>query len=322
MILTDEQTQIRDMARQFAQDRLAPTAEARDRSHAFPRDEMREMGALGFLGMLMPEEYGGADVGVVSYALALEEIAAADGACSTIMSVHNSVGYLPILKYGSDDQKNRFLPDMASGAKIGGFALTEPQAGSDASMLKTTALRDGDHYVLNGAKQFITSGKNGDVIIVMAVTDKAAGKKGISSFIVPTDTPGYEVVRVEDKLGQNCSDTCQLSFTDMRVPAANRLGEEGEGYKIALANLEGGPDRHCRAIGGHGARRVRGRPGLCRGTGGFWQTDFRASGGAVPAGRHGHADRCCPSHGFARRRPARSGPALSERGLYGQAFCL
>lgn len=240
MILTDEQTQIRDMARQFAQDRLAPTAEARDRSHAFPRDEMREMGALGFLGMLMPEEYGGADVGVVSYALALEEIAAADGACSTIMSVHNSVGYLPILKYGSDDQKNRFLPDMASGAKIGGFALTEPQAGSDASMLKTTALRDGDHYVLNGAKQFITSGKNGDVIIVMAVTDKAAGKKGISSFIVPTDTPGYEVVRVEDKLGQNCSDTCQLSFTDMRVPAANRLGEEGEGYKIALANLEGG----------------------------------------------------------------------------------
>lgn len=240
MILNEIQTQIRDTARDFARERLAPTAAARDATHAFPKDELAEMGQLGFLGMLVPESYGGVDAGMVAYTLALEEIAVGDGACSTIMSVHTSVGCMPILKFGTEAQKERFLPKLASGEWIGGFALTEPQAGSDASNLRTTAKRDGDHYVINGAKQFITSGKNGQVIIVFAVTDPAAGKKGISAFIVPTDTPGYEVVRVEEKLGQHASDTCQLAFNDMRIPAELRLGAEGEGLKIALSNLEGG----------------------------------------------------------------------------------
>ncbi|MFK0386151.1 acyl-CoA dehydrogenase family protein [Agrobacterium sp. NPDC090273] len=240
MILNEAQQQIREMARDFARERLAPGASLRDRESRFPQSELKEMGDLGFLGMLVPETYEGSDTGAVAYALALEEIAAADGACSTIMSVHNSVGCVPILKFGTDEQKERFLPKLACGEWIGGFALTEPQAGSDASNLKTRARRNGDHYILNGAKQFITSGKNGNVIIVFAVTDPDAGKKGISAFIVPTDTPGYEVVRVEEKLGLHASDTCQIAFSDMAVPAALRLGEEGEGYRIALANLEGG----------------------------------------------------------------------------------
>jgi alkylation response protein AidB-like acyl-CoA dehydrogenase len=240
MILDELQTQIRDTARDFARERLAPTAAARDAAHSFPRAELTEMGQLGFLGMLVPEAYGGSDTGMVAYTLALEEIAAGDGACSTIVSVHSSVGCMPILKFGTDEQKQRFLPKLATGEWIGGFALTEPQAGSDASNLRTTAKRDGDHYVINGAKQFITSGKNGQLIIVFAVTDPAAGKKGITAFIVPTDTPGFEVVRVEHKLGQHASDTCQLAFNDMRLPADLRLGAEGEGLKIALSNLEGG----------------------------------------------------------------------------------
>ncbi len=240
MLLNEIQIQIRDMARAFAQERLAPGAARRDKEHLFPRDELREMGELGLLGMLVSEDYGGSDTGAVAYALAIEEIAAADGACSTITSVHSSVGCVPILRFGSDAQKRAFLPKLASGEWIGGFALTEPQAGSDAANLRTKAVRDGDFYVLDGTKQFITSGKNGNLIIVFAVTDPSAGKKGITAFIVPTDTPGYEVVRVEDKLGLHASDTCQIAFTGMRIPADQRLGEEGEGYRIALANLEGG----------------------------------------------------------------------------------
>jgi len=240
MLLNDTQEQIRDATRQFAQERLVPGAAARDREHAFPHAELAEMGELGFLGMLVPEEWGGSNLGTIAYALALEEIAAGDGACSTIVSVHSSVGCVPTLRFGTEEQKERFLPKMASGEWIGGFALTEPQAGSDASALKTRARRDGDHYVIDGSKQFITSGKNGSVVIVFAVTDPLAGKKGISAFIVPTDTPGYEVVSVEHKLGQHSSDTCALAFTNMRIPVENRLGEEGQGYKIALANLEGG----------------------------------------------------------------------------------
>ncbi len=240
MLLNETQLAIRDMARDFARDRLAPGAADRDRKHQFPRAELTEMGDLGLLGMLVPEEFGGSDTGVIAYALALEEIAAGDGACSTIMSVHSSVGCGPIVKFGTSEQKERFLPKMASGEWISGFALTEPSTGSDAAAIKTRARRDGDHYVINGAKQFITSGQNGKVIILFAVTDPDAGKKGISAFIVPTDTPGYEVVRVELKLGQHSSDTCQLAFTDMRIPANLRLGEEGEGLKIALSNLEGG----------------------------------------------------------------------------------
>lgn len=240
MILSELQQQIRDLARDFARERLAPGAAKRDREHLFPREELKEMGELGLLGMLVPETYGGSDTGVIAYAAALEEIAAGDGPCSTIMSVHSSVGCVPILKFGNEEQRQRFLPKLASGEWIGGFALTEPQAGSDASNLKTRARRNGDHYVLDGAKQFITSGKNGQVVIVFAVTDPDAGKKGITAFIVPTDTPGYEVIRVEEKLGLHSSDTCQIAFTGMRIPAELRLGEEGEGYRIALANLEGG----------------------------------------------------------------------------------
>ncbi|MCG3267105.1 acyl-CoA dehydrogenase family protein [Yoonia sp. I 8.24] len=240
MILDETQTAIRDMARQFAKAELWPGAQERDRNARFPKDELAMMGELGFLGMQVPEEYGGFDADFVSYASVVEEIAAGDGACSTIMSVHSSVGCGPIRDYGTDAQKQKYLPKLASGEWIGGFALTEPQAGSDASNLRTTAVRDGDNWVLNGAKQFITSGKNGHMIIVFAVTDKAAGKRGISAFIVETDTPGYEVVRVEDKLGINSSDTCQIAFENLRIPTENLLGEEGQGYKIALANLESG----------------------------------------------------------------------------------
>ena len=240
MLLDDVQEQIRETAREFAVNRLAPGAAARDRDHAFPRQELTEMGELGFLGMLVTEDYGGSQTGTVAYALALEEIAAADGACSTILSVHSSVGCVPILRFGTEEQKSRFLPKMASGEWIGGFALTEAHAGSDASALRSRARLDGDHYVIDGSKQFITSGKNGNVIIVFAVTDPEAGKKGISAFIVPTDTPGYNVVSVEHKMGLHGSDTCALAFDGMRVPVENRLGGEGDGYRIALANLEGG----------------------------------------------------------------------------------
>jgi butyryl-CoA dehydrogenase len=240
VILSETQQQIVDLARDFARERLAPGAAERDRTHSFPRDEMKEMGALGLLGMLVPDTYGGSDTGAIAYAAALEEIAAGDGACSTIMSVHSSVGCVPILRFGTAEQKHRFLPKLSTGEWIGGFALTEPQAGSDASNLRSRARRDGNHYVLDGAKQFITSGKNGNVIIVFAVTNPEAGKKGITAFIVPTDTPGYEVIRVEQKLGLHSSDTCQIAFNEMRIPADLRLGEDGDGYRIALANLEGG----------------------------------------------------------------------------------
>ncbi|GLO46493.1 acyl-CoA dehydrogenase [Pseudomonas putida] len=240
MLVTDEQQQIADAVRAFAQERLKPFAEQWDKAHRFPKEAIEEMAELGLFGMLVPEQWGGSDTGYVAYAMALEEIAAGDGACSTIMSVHNSVGCVPILRFGSEQQKEQFLTPLASGAMLGAFALTEPQAGSDASSLKTRARLDGDHYVLNGSKQFITSGQNAGVVIVFAVTDPDAGKRGISAFIVPTDSPGYQVARVEDKLGQHASDTCQIVFDNVRVPVANRLGAEGEGYKIALANLEGG----------------------------------------------------------------------------------
>lgn len=240
MLVNEEQQQIADAVRSFAQERLRPFAEQWDKDHRFPREAIEEMAALGLFGMLVPEQWGGSDTGYVAYAMALEEIAAGDGACSTIMSVHNSVGCVPILRFGSEQQKREYLTPLATGAMLGAFALTEPQAGSDASSLKTRARREGDDYVLSGSKQFITSGQNAGVVIVFAVTDPQAGKRGISAFIVPTDAPGYQVACVEDKLGQHASDTCQIVFENVRVPVANRLGEEGEGYKIALANLEGG----------------------------------------------------------------------------------
>ncbi|MBH3412385.1 acyl-CoA dehydrogenase family protein [Pseudomonas putida] len=240
MLVTDEQQQIADAVRAFAQERLKPFAEQWDKEHRFPKEAIEEMAGLGLFGMLVPEQWGGSDTGYVAYAMALEEIAAGDGACSTIMSVHNSVGCVPILRFGNEQQKEQFLRPLAMGSMLGAFALTEPQAGSDASSLKARARLEGEHYVLNGSKQFITSGQNAGVVIVFAVTDPDAGKRGISAFIVPTDSPGYQVARVEDKLGQHASDPCQIVFDNVRVPVANRLGAEGEGYKIALANLEGG----------------------------------------------------------------------------------
>lgn len=240
MILNEEQNLIQDTARQYVAEKITPFAADWDRNKSFPADALRGLAELGFYGMLVPDQWGGCDIGYTSAAIVLEEIAAGDAACSTIISVTNSVGCMPIFQFGDEWQKNEFLKPLASGEKLAAFCLTEPQAGSEASRLKTRAVLDGSDYVINGTKQFITSGKNADIAIVFAVTDPAAGKKGISAFIVPTTTPGYTVSSVEEKLGQHASDTCQIVFNDCRIPSANLLGEEGQGYKIALANLEGG----------------------------------------------------------------------------------
>src|SRR6266478_2237520 len=240
MILSDEQAMVRETARDFAAERLKPFAAEWDRGSVFPREAIAEMGRLGLMGMLVPEAWGGAASDHVSYALAVEEVAAGDGSCSTIMSVHNSVGCMPVLKFGSAEQKERFLKPLARGEKLAAFALTEPSAGSDASAIKTRAQRVGNHYVVNGTKQFITSGENADLVIVFAITDPAAGKKGMSAFIVPTATPGFKVARLEKKLGLHASDTAHLVFDEMALTPDLLLGAEGEGYKIALANLEGG----------------------------------------------------------------------------------
>jgi butyryl-CoA dehydrogenase len=240
MILNEQQQLIRDTARAFAQDKLAPHAAEWDRTHYFPRAELRQMGKLGFLGITVPEEGGGAGADAVSMAAILEELAAGDAGTSTIVSGHNSVACMPIAQFGSIEQKQRFLRPMATGEWIGGFALTEAHGGSDAGALTTRATRDGEHYVLNGVKQFITTGQNADIVIVFAKTQPDLGPKGISAFIVPTKTPGYQVLRVESKMGQHSSDTCQIAFDNMVLPASCRLGEEGQGYRIALANLESG----------------------------------------------------------------------------------
>ncbi|MBZ0224423.1 MAG: acyl-CoA dehydrogenase family protein [Comamonas sp.] len=239
MVLTEQQTMIRDMARKFAREQLLPNAARWDQEAHFPREELAVMGRLGLLGMNVPTEWGGSGADSVSTALALEEIAAGDAATATIMSGHNSVGCMPIARFGNDEQKERFLRPMAAGKMLSAFALTEAHGGSDAGALTTQARRDGDSYVLSGSKQFITTGKNADVALVFARSG-AAGPGGISAFIVPTDSPGYVVTRVESKLGQRASDTCQIALEDVRVPLANRLGQEGEGYRIALSNLQGG----------------------------------------------------------------------------------
>ncbi|KIF81063.1 acyl-CoA dehydrogenase [Noviherbaspirillum autotrophicum] len=240
MILTQEQEMIRDSMRAFAQERLVPYAAEWDRNHSFPAQALKELGELGALGMVVPEEWGGADMDYMSLVLMLEEIAAGDGATSTIVSVQNSLACGITLKYGSMAQKEEWLVPLARGTKLGCFCLTEPHVGSDASALKTTAVRDGDTWVLNGVKQFITTGKHADVAIVFAVTDKSAGKKGISCFLVPTATPGYVVARIEEKMGQKASDTAQIIFDNCRVPTTAMMGAEGDGYKIALSNLEAG----------------------------------------------------------------------------------
>ena len=240
MILTDEQCLIRDSVRDYVQGRIAPNAAEWDKTGHFPAEQLKEMGELGLFGMIIPEQWGGSDTGYVAFALALEEVAAGDGACSTILSVTNSVVCGSLYGSGSEFLKTRYLKPLASGQMLGCFCLTEAQAGSDASAIKTRAVRDGGDYVLNGSKTFITSGKNAQVAIVFAVTDPPAGKKGISAFVVPTDNPGYQVGTIEDKMGQHASDTAQVFFKDCRVPVDHRLGDEGDGYKIALMNLEGG----------------------------------------------------------------------------------
>lgn len=240
MQLTEEQILIRDTVREYIQDKVTPFAADWDRNSTFPAEQLKEMGALGLYGMVVPETWGGSNVGYVSLALVIEEIAAGDGACSTILSVQNSVVCGPILNYGSDYLKATYLKPLASGEMLGCFCLTEAHAGSDAAAIKTRAVKDGDSYVINGSKQFITSGQHAQVAIVFAVTDLSAGKKGISAFVVPTNNTGYQVAGIEKKMGQHASDTASIFFEDCRIPASHLLGKEGEGYKIALSNLEGG----------------------------------------------------------------------------------
>ncbi|MYN01049.1 acyl-CoA dehydrogenase [Pseudoduganella sp. DS3] len=240
MILNEQHEMIRDALRTFSQERLAPNAARWDKEHHFPKEELKELAALGAFGVAVPEELGGAGLDYVSLALVLEEIAAGDGGTSTVISVNNcpvcSIGMM----YANEQQKQQWLRPLAQGEMLGAFALTEPHTGSDAAALRTSATRDGDDYIINGTKQFITSGKHADVAIVFAVTDKAAGKKGISAFWVQTSAPGYIVAGIEHKMGQHSSDTAQILFENCRVPAANMIGEPGQGYKIALSGLEGG----------------------------------------------------------------------------------
>ena len=240
MLLNEDQRMVRDSVRAFVQERIAPKAAAWDKSHEFPAAELKGLAELGCYGIAVPDQYGGAGLDYMTLAIILEEIAAGDGGTSTVVSVNNCPVCSIMMSFASEQQKQDWLVPLARGEMLGAFCLTEPHVGSDASGLRTTATLDGDHYVLNGVKQFITSGKNADMAIVMAVTDKAAGKRGISAFIVSTRTPGYTVARIEDKLGQHSSDTAQILFENCRVPASLMIGEPGAGYKIALAGLEGG----------------------------------------------------------------------------------
>ena len=240
MLLTQDQEMVRDAVRAFAKEQLWPHAAKWDKEEYFPKDAHKGLAELGAYGICVPEEYGGAGLDYLTLALVLEEIAAGDGGVSTTISVTNCPVNAILMRYGNEAQKQQWLVPLARGEMLGAFCLTEPHVGSDASSLRTTAVKDGNDYVINGVKQFITSGKNGDVAIVIAVTDKAAGKKGMSAFLVPTANPGYVVARLEEKLGQHSSDTAQINFDNCRIPAENRIGEEGEGYKIALSALEGG----------------------------------------------------------------------------------
>lgn len=240
MLLSQDQEMIRDAVRAFAQEQLWPQAAKWDKEHHFPKEVHKGLAALGAYGICVPEEFGGANLDYLTLALVLEEIAAGDGGTSTAISVTNCPVNAILMRYGNAAQKKQWLTPLAQGQMLGAFCLTEPHVGSDASGLRTTAVKDADGYVIHGVKQFITSGKHGQVAIVIAMTDKGAGKKGMSAFIVPTDAPGYVVARLEDKLGQHSSDTAQINFDNCRIPAENLIGQEGEGYKIALGALEGG----------------------------------------------------------------------------------
>jgi butyryl-CoA dehydrogenase len=240
MLLSDDHRAVQEAVRDYVQEQIAPHAARWDKEHHFPAEALRGLAALGCYGVAVPDRWGGAGMDYLALAVILEEIAAGDGGTSTVISVNNCPVCSILMAWGSEAQKAQWLTPLARGEMLGAFCLTEPHVGSQADGLKTMAVRDGDHYVLNGVKQFITSGKHGDVAIVMAVTDKAAGKKGISAFLVPTATPGYTVARLEDKMGQHSSDTAQILFEACRVPVANLIGEEGQGLKIALSGLEGG----------------------------------------------------------------------------------
>lgn len=240
MLLSPDQEMIRDAVRDFAQQELWPNAARWDKEQTFPHEVHKGLAALGAYGICVPENLGGAGLDYLTLALVLEEIAAGDGGTSTAISVTNCPVNAILMRYGNEAQQKKWLTPLAQGEMLGAFCLTEPHVGSDASALRTTAVKQGDDYVINGVKQFITSGKNGHVAIVIAVTDKGAGKKGMSAFIVPTNSPGYQVARLEEKLGQHSSDTAQINFDNCRVPAENLIGAEGEGYKIALSALEGG----------------------------------------------------------------------------------
>ena len=240
MLLTQDQEMVRDAVRAFAQEELWPHAARWDKEHYFPREAHRGLAALGAYGICVPEEFGGANLDYVTLALVLEEIAAGDGGTSTAISVTNCPVNAILMRYGNAAQKRQWLTRLAQGELLGVFCLTEPHVGSDASALRTTAVKEAGGWVINGVKQFITSGQNGDLAVVIAVTDQGAGKKGMSAFLVPTHEPGYVVARLEDKIGQHSSDTAQINFDHCRVPAENLIGEEGEGYKIALSALEGG----------------------------------------------------------------------------------
>ena len=238
--LSEDQRMIRDMARDFARREIAPHAQAWEKAGWIDDALVAQMGELGLLGMVVPEEWGGSYIDYVAYALAVEEISAGDGATGALMSIHNSVGCGPVLNYGSQAQKDEWLAELASGRAIGGFALTEPQAGSEAHNLRTRAELVDSQWVLNGSKQFCSNAKRAKLAIVFAVTDPDLGKKGLSAFLVPTDTPGFAVERSEHKMGIRASDTCAVSLSDCRIPEANLLGERGKGLAIALSNLEGG----------------------------------------------------------------------------------
>ncbi len=238
--LSEDQRMIRDMARDFARREIAPHAQAWEKAGWIDDALVAQMGELGLLGMVVPEEWGGSYIDYVAYALAVEEISASDGATGALMSIHNSVGCGPVLNYGSQAQKYEWLAELASGRAIGCFALTEPQAGSEAHNLRTRAELVDGQWVLNGSKQFCSNAKRAKLAIVFAVTDPDLGKKGLSAFLVPTDTPGFAVERSEHKMGIRASDTCAVSLSDCRIPQANLLGERGKGLAIALSNLEGG----------------------------------------------------------------------------------
>lgn len=237
---TDTQMMIRETARKFAQEELAPSADERDEKEQFPTEAVKKMGELGFLGMMVSEQYGGAGLDTVSYVLAVEEVSKVDASAGVIMSVNNSLVCWGLESFGSEEQKQKYLRDLASGVKLGAFALSEPEAGSDATNQRTTARKDGDHYILNGTKNFITNGSSADVVLVMAATDKSKGAKGVSTFIVEKGIAGFSVAKKEKKLGIRSSDTVSLAFTDCRIPKENRIGEEGFGIKFALRTLDGG----------------------------------------------------------------------------------